>query len=495
MSDNGPDTPPIAHKWEPIQDLPENWRDLCCPDLQAVHRQWVAERKLIKDEEKLKKFQEELGLLWAIETGLIERLYNVGQGITVQIVEAGMEALGEFHAKGLITADAEALIADQRAALDMVMDLVGTQRELTPFYIKELHQRLTLNQATRDVLDQDGDVRKQEWRASEKGAWKKWPNNPLQPDGSIHEYCPPEQVDSEIERLLALHERHKRLDVCPEVEAAWLHHRFAQIHPFQDGNGRVARALTSAILLEDDHLVLVVRDEEHRERYIAALQAADRGDLKPLVDLFADIQRSDLQEALKIIRTLRGEEAVQAIEAAAAAARQSQDATAARVSDALDELVRVASVRFEEVAAETQRAFESQGVVVSATVSSGDPSDAAWAEQALRLSGRLGSIDTGRPSRRVALSLGVPARPEAGVRLTIVLYPAGGPPRAHEASGILSTSPDGDGEWGSISNSGSAFRFDLQPSDSEAMEAVAAEFRVWLEERVTHTLRTWSYDL
>jgi len=22
----------------------------------------------------------------------------------------------------------------------------------------------------------------------------------------------------------------------PEIEAAWLHHRFTQIHPFQDGN-------------------------------------------------------------------------------------------------------------------------------------------------------------------------------------------------------------------------------------------------------------------
>ena len=73
--------------------------------------------------------------------------------------------------------------------------------------------------------------------------------------------------------------------------------------------------------------MLVVRDEEHRERYLDALEAADKGDLKPLVDLFADIQRSDLQEALKTIRSLRGEASVQAIEAAAAAARQSQDAT------------------------------------------------------------------------------------------------------------------------------------------------------------------------
>ena len=156
------------------------------------------------------------------------------------------------------------------------------------------------------MLDQSGTIKKQEWRPSEKGVWKKWPNNPLQPDGSIHEYSPPEQVDSEIDQLLSWWKQHESLGVCAEVEAAWLHHRFAQIHPFIDGNGRVARALSSAVFLKEDYLVLVVRDEEHREPYLDALRAADKGDLKPLVDLFADIQRFDLGEALKTIRSLRG---------------------------------------------------------------------------------------------------------------------------------------------------------------------------------------------
>lgn len=495
MSDNGPDTPPIAHKWDPIEDLPNNWRDLCRPDLQAVHRQWVAESKLIKDEEKLKKFQEELDLLWAIETGLIERLYRFDRGVTVQILDAGLEALGQHHASGLIGADAEALIADQRAALDMVMDLIGSQRELTPFYIKELHQRLTLNQATRDVLDQSGDVRKQEWPASEKGAWKKWPNNPLQPDGSIHEYCPPEQVDSEIERLLALHERHKRLDVCPEVEAAWLHHRFTQIHPFQDGNGRVARALTGAVFLKGGSLVLVIRDEEHRERYLAALQAADKGDLTPLVDLFADVQRDDLESALKIIRGLRGEASIQAIETAAAAARQSQDSTTGRLEGALDELIRVASVRFEEIAAETQRAFESQGVVVSAVVSSGDAHEASVPREILEVVQRYGYIDPERPSRWVSLRLGLPARSDLDIRLVIALYPAGTQPRRYAASEVLCAHPRDDGEWTSRSTSGSPLWFDVHPSDSEALEAFAAEFREWLEEKITQGLQGWAASL
>ena len=73
-----------------------------------------------------------------------------------------------------------------------------------------------------------------------KGEYKKLPNSPSREDGSIHEYCPPVHVALEMEKLVGFHKEHERLGVPPEVEAAWLHHRFTQIHPFQDGNGRVA---------------------------------------------------------------------------------------------------------------------------------------------------------------------------------------------------------------------------------------------------------------
>ena len=490
-----PDEAPIAHKWEPIQDLPANWRDLCRPDLHAVHRQWVADRKLIKDETKLEQFQEQLYTLWAVETGNIERLYSVDRGVRIQILEAGVEALGQFRDKGLISADAETLIADQRAALEMVMDLVGRQRELTPFYIKDLHQRLTLNQPTRDVLDQSGTIKKQEWRPSEKGVWKKWPNNPLQPDGSIHEYSPPEQVDSEIDQLLSWWKQHESLGVCAEVEAAWLHHRFAQIHPFIDGNGRVARALSSAIFLKEDYLVLVVRDEEHREPYLDALRAADKGDLKPLVDLFANIQRSDLQAALKTIRSLRGEASVQAIEAAAAAARQSQDATTARVAGALDELIRVASVRLEEVAAEVQRAFEAQGVVISTVVSGDKGHEFWWNRQVVEAAKEHGYYaDLERPRRWASLKLGLPVREETDSRIVTSLHGVGRRAGRYGVTAFLTQRLD-DGEWDTRVIPEEDFFFEAEPATEEALEEVKAQFRVWLDETITKGIGIWTEDL
>lgn len=76
-----------------------------------------------------------------------------------------------------------------------------------------------------------------------------------------------------------------------------MHHRFTQIHPFQDGSGRVARALASLVFLREGLFPLVVRDSD-RQTYIGALESADSGNLKPLVAFFAHRQRDAVLKAL-----------------------------------------------------------------------------------------------------------------------------------------------------------------------------------------------------
>ena len=46
-----------------------------------------------------------------------------------------------------------------------------------------------------------------------------------------------------MNRLFEMHEEFKAKPLPTEVRAAWLHHRYVQIHPFQDGNGRTGRLL------------------------------------------------------------------------------------------------------------------------------------------------------------------------------------------------------------------------------------------------------------
>jgi hypothetical protein len=89
-----------------------------------------------------------------------------------------------------------------------------------------------------------------------------------------------------MDQLVVWHREHTKNRVSPEVEAAWLHHRFVQIHPFQDGNGRVARTLATLVFLRAGWFPLVLT-QANRKEYIAALEAADSGDLMCLVELFS----------------------------------------------------------------------------------------------------------------------------------------------------------------------------------------------------------------
>ncbi len=140
-----------------------------------------------------------------------------------------------------------------------------------------------------------------------RGDWKKWPNNPRRPNGEIYEYCPPEQVASEIDLLLSMYISHNQRHVPPEVESAWLHHRFTQIHPFQDGNGRVARALASLVFLRAGWFPLVITNDIRTE-YIDGLEQADEGNLLPLIQLFGRIEIAAFRNALRISDNLPTEQ-------------------------------------------------------------------------------------------------------------------------------------------------------------------------------------------
>jgi Fic family protein len=64
------------------------------------------------------------------------------------------------------------------------------------------------------------------------------------------------------------------------------HAWFERIHPFIDGNGRVGRLVANWELIQADYPPMVVRYQQ-RQRYLRALERADRGDINGLVELFA----------------------------------------------------------------------------------------------------------------------------------------------------------------------------------------------------------------
>jgi hypothetical protein len=283
--------PTVSHHWRPIA-LPPEPGALEVAELRAFEAMWRRERESLRERQAINAFTERMARWWSIETGIIERLYELSEGITVQLVDKGFEASLIPHGESSLPAEElVAILRDHREALDFVMDVVGGQRQLTTAWIKELHALLTRNQQTTEGFDTFG--RRVEFDLLH-GDWKVRPNNPLTRDGTVHEYCPPDHVASEMDRLIELYH------ACPpfaEIRAAWLHHAFTQIHPFQDGNGRVARALASIDFIKAGLFPMLVRRDE-REAYIEALRSADANDLRPLVNFFADVQQRLVRRAI-----------------------------------------------------------------------------------------------------------------------------------------------------------------------------------------------------
>lgn len=92
----------------------------------------------------------------------------------------------------------------------------------------------------------------------------------------------------------------------PALAAAVVHSWLTIIHPFEDGNGRVARLLANVILLRVGWPYLIIRGSD-RLQYLDALSASDDGgNLLPLFDLFVksikrglkDLERPDLARQL-----------------------------------------------------------------------------------------------------------------------------------------------------------------------------------------------------
>ena len=61
----------------------------------------------------------------------------------------------------------------------------------------------------------------------------------------------------------------------PIIIAANFHYEFVRIHPFDDGNGRMARLLMNLILMKHGYTIAMVR-RDTREEYLDGLERADR---------------------------------------------------------------------------------------------------------------------------------------------------------------------------------------------------------------------------
>src|SRR5438105_105229 len=90
----------------------------------------------------------------------------------------------------------------------------------------------------------------------------------------------------------------------PVEIAARFHHRFTDIHPFDDGNGRMSRLLMNLILMQKQFPPVVIRIGE-RDLYLASLRRADADEYE---DFLGFIAEHVVQSLELYLRAAKGEE-------------------------------------------------------------------------------------------------------------------------------------------------------------------------------------------
>jgi Fic family protein len=158
---------------------------------------------------------------------------------------------------------------------DLIVRLAGETAPINHVTIQQIHEIVT-----RGILEDAGRYRTRNVRIT--GASK----SPT--DWS--------RIVREMDTLIAALEEP---DSDVVAASAYLHHRFVAIHPFTDGNGRVARLLTNLYLLRHGYPPIIL-DKSDRQKYYRALHDADYGDLAPFTRFLARAVSDSLSHCIAV---------------------------------------------------------------------------------------------------------------------------------------------------------------------------------------------------
>lgn len=145
-------------------------------------------------------------------------------------------------------------------------------KPLTETFIRQLHNTLLREDYTVYRQQPDGSTTSYVVHA---GVYKTRPNSVITVTGERFEYASPEETPALMNDLAGWYNDEARRGVMSPIElASVFHYRYIRIHPFEDGNGRIARLLVNYILTRHGYPMIVVRSKD-KENYLTALNRCD----------------------------------------------------------------------------------------------------------------------------------------------------------------------------------------------------------------------------
>lgn len=156
--------------------------------------------------------------------------------------------------------------------LNMIKEQALSEYPLTETFVRQLHKT---------ILREDYTVYRQLPGGQQTsyvvhaGVYKTRPNSVITRTGEHFEYASPEETPSLMTDLIQWYkEEEEKGELALAELCALFHYRYIRIHPFEDGNGRIARLLVNFILARHDYPMIVVKSAD-KENYLNALSTCD----------------------------------------------------------------------------------------------------------------------------------------------------------------------------------------------------------------------------
>jgi len=152
------------------------------------------------------------------------------------------------------------------------IEALDKERPLTESFIRDLNKTILVENYWETSKTEEGLPTRIEMRV---GEYKSRPNSVITSTGEEFKYAAPEETAAMMTTLVAwCNEAMTDSKLTPIEIATLFHYRFIRIHPFQDGNGRIARLIVNFILHRFGYPMVIIHSED-KSNYLSALRQSD----------------------------------------------------------------------------------------------------------------------------------------------------------------------------------------------------------------------------
>lgn len=234
-------------------------------------------------------FLEKLRVRWTHTSTALEG-NTLNEGETFGVLRYGLTVSGKP------LADHNEILGHGRA-MDFIYALLGAGRSLSEADLHALHA-LVQTSVEPDYL-------------KPIASWKLEPNSTLAKVGGKtvvnDSYADPEHVPRLMRQWIENFEKIRRDSQISALEAhLWAHATFVRIHPYADGNGRMARLLANLPVIEKGFLPILIPADKRLE-YIEALSQWQMASGRPRLEEALEGEVASLQSFRKLIQTCHEE--------------------------------------------------------------------------------------------------------------------------------------------------------------------------------------------